>query len=159
MLINNSTRILNDSWDRDKWKTIATSVRKKSVVINVLILAGLKRDSGAGSWNSLEGVGERGNTGSSPQLASVYNNRGRRNHFPLSPILIWPALGAGTRVGVFVQVMFGAMLWQFLVLFLWESQLLAAISASVHKCSYFPKPWQSASSSILLCFEYDSLRH
>lgn len=57
MLINNSTRILNDSWDRDKWKTIATSIKKKknSVVIDVLILTGLRRDPGADSWNILAG--------------------------------------------------------------------------------------------------------
>lgn len=70
MLINNSTRVVDDTWDRDKWKTIATSIRKQSVVINVLILAALKRDGRARSW-SMEGVRERGNTSSSPLLAYV----------------------------------------------------------------------------------------
>lgn len=83
MLINNSTRILNDSWDRDKWKTIATTIGKKKAVINVLILTGLERDGGAGSCNTLEQVRERGTAGSSAQLASVERER-EKKPFPIA---------------------------------------------------------------------------
>lgn len=37
------------------WQLVWWRGRKKSVAINVLILVGLKRYPGAGSWNSLEG--------------------------------------------------------------------------------------------------------
>lgn len=81
MLINNSTRILDDTWDRDKWKTIATGIRKPSVVINVLILAGLKRDGRACSWSRREWGREE--IQAHLPCWHVLNEKERRNHFPL----------------------------------------------------------------------------
>lgn len=87
MLINNSTRILDDTWDRDKWKTIATSIREQSVVINVLILAGLKRDGRACSW-SRRGWGKEEIKSHLPSW-HVLNEKERRDPFPLLvPVLV-----------------------------------------------------------------------
>lgn len=157
MLINNSTRILNDSWDRDKWKTIATSVRKKKKCGYKCANFGwpqkrwwsrfLKQPGG--------GRGERKYRLVSP-AGICWTREGEETIcLCLSAVHISPALGAGISVCVCVQVLFGAKPWQFLALPLWESQLLAAINPCKHsQCSYFPKPWQSPSSSILLHFGY-----
>lgn len=155
MLINNSTRILNDSWDRDKWKTIATSIRKKCGYKCANFGWPQKR------WWSrfLKQPGGGGGRRKYRLISSVgicLTREGEETiSLCLSRVPLLPALGAGASVGVFVQMTFGAVLWQFLALSLWESQLLAAINPC--KCSqysYFPKPWQAASSGILLHFEY-----
>lgn len=128
MLINNSTRILNDAWDRVK--------QKQSVVINVLILAGLKRDGRAGSCNSLEGVGGgRRQRLFSP--AGICLMREEEPFFSACTLFLFCQ-------GVFVQMIFGAVLWLFLALSLWESRLLSAMNpCKCSCCSYFCKPWQS----------------
>lgn len=92
-------------------------------------------------WQSMflkqEGVGERGNTSSSPLLASVKRER-EKKPFPCAcPLFLFCQ-------GTLVQVVFGAMLWLFLALSLCESQLLAAVNPSnCSQCRELCKPQQS----------------
>lgn len=92
-------------------------------------------------WQSMflkkKGVGERGNTGSSPPLACVKRER-EKKPFPSACHLFLFCQG------ILVQMIFGAMLWLFLALSLWESQLLAAVNpCSCSQCRDLYKPWQS----------------
>lgn len=123
------------------------------MVINGLILGGLGSDSRAGSSNSLESIGEKGNTGSCPHLVSVQQEGGKKPLPFACPRFLFCH-------GVFLQVVFGAALWLALALSLWESQLLAAVNpCRCSQCRCFFKPWQSGVLQHLAALRIDSLRH
>lgn len=116
------------------WQLVWLRGGGENVAINVLILVGLKRYPGAGSWNSLEREW-REEIWVHPTSWDLFNSREKKT-FPFACLPLYYCQLWGL-VCLQVCLMFRAALWLFLVLPLWEPYLLALVN---HTAALF-RPW------------------